>query len=55
MTNFLFTRNCLFKHKEVVSNLHVCSNGHGKCDLRIRDVQQSIFSSRYRQNDLPNT
>jgi len=28
--NFLFTRNWLFKHKEVVSNLHVCSNGIGK-------------------------
>ena len=26
---FLFTYNRLFKHKEVVSNLHVCSNGLG--------------------------
>jgi len=28
--NFLFTTNQVFKHKEVVSNLHVCSNGLGK-------------------------
>ena len=28
--SFLFTRNRLFKHKEVVSNPHVCSNGLGK-------------------------
>ena len=27
---FLFTRNRVFKHKEVFSNLHVCSNGFGK-------------------------
>jgi hypothetical protein len=26
----LFTNNRVFKHKEVVSNLHVCSNGLGK-------------------------
>jgi hypothetical protein len=28
--NFLFKRNRVFKHKVVVSNLHVCSNGIGK-------------------------
>ena len=28
--NFLFTRNQVFKHKGVVSNLHVCCNGVGK-------------------------
>ena len=28
--NFLFTRNRVFKHKGVVSNLHVCCNGLGK-------------------------
>jgi hypothetical protein len=27
---FLFTSNRVFKHKEVVSNLHVCSNDLGK-------------------------
>ena len=27
---FLFTRNRVFKHKEVVSKLHVCCNGLGK-------------------------
>ena len=27
---FFFTCNRVFKHKEFVSNLHVCSNGHGK-------------------------
>jgi len=26
----LFTRNRAFKYKEVLSNLHVCSNGLGK-------------------------
>jgi hypothetical protein len=26
----LFTRNRVFKHKVVVSNLHICSNGLGK-------------------------
>jgi len=26
----IFKRNRVFKHKEVVSNLHVCSNGLGK-------------------------
>ena len=27
---FLFSRNRVFKHKEIVSNLHVCWNGLGK-------------------------
>ena len=27
---FFFTRNRVFKHKGVVTNLHVCSNGLGK-------------------------
>jgi len=30
MWNFLFSPNRVFKHKEVVSSLHVCCNGLGK-------------------------
>jgi len=31
----LFTNNRVFKHKAVVSNLNICSNGIGKCDFHI--------------------
>ena len=30
---FLFTRNRVLQHKVVDSNLHVCCNGLGKCEL----------------------
>jgi len=33
--NLLFTRNRVFKHKEVVSIQHVCTNDLEKCDFHI--------------------
>jgi len=32
---FVFTLDRVFKHKEVFSNLHVFSNGLGKCELHL--------------------
>ena len=40
----IFTNKPVFKHKEVVSNLHVCSNGPGKCDLHIHLTFLQLFS-----------
>ena len=44
----LFTRNRAFKQKEVVSNLHVCSNGLGKSELHIHfTFLQELLSSTH--------
>jgi len=38
---FFFTRNRVFKHKEDVSNLHVCCNGVGK---NVTFIHKSLFT-----------
>ena len=35
MEFFLFIYHRVFKHEELVYNLHVCSNGSRKCDLHL--------------------
>ena len=49
---FLFTSTRVFKHKEVVSNLHVCSNGLGKFDFHIHFTFLQEFYNPHKRLDL---